>query len=100
VYQHTNYQGNSKCWDAGDDVRDLKSIGWNDGISSIRTFGRTRMAVYEDNDFRGQRLIVERDIPDLTRLDANNHSNWNDRISSLRVGGERDRWDDRDERRD
>jgi hypothetical protein len=90
IYQHVNFQGNSKCWDSGDDIRDLRSIGWNDGISSIRTFGRTRVAVYEDADFRGERLLVERDIADLTRLDANNHSNWNDRISSLRVSG--DRW--------
>jgi hypothetical protein len=97
VYQHVNYQGNSRCWDSGDDIRDLRSIGWNDGISSIRTFGRTRLAVYEDADFRGERLLVDRDIPDLTRIDANNRSNWNDRISSFRVGGERrgsgDRWD-------
>ena len=87
VYQHVNYQGNSQCWDAGEDIRDLKSIGWNDGISSIRTFGRTRVAVYEDNDFRGERLMVDQDIADLTRIDANNRSNWNDRISSLRVSG-------------
>jgi hypothetical protein len=92
VYQHVNYQGNSKCFDSGDDVRDLKSIGWNDGISSIRTFGHTRMAVYEDSDFHGERLVVERDLPDLTRIDADNHADWNDRISSLRVGD--GRWDD------
>ena len=97
VYQHVNYQGNSTCWDAGDDIRDLKSIGWNDGISSIRTFGRTRVAVY---DFRGERLMVDHDIADLTRVDANHRSNWNDRISSLRVGGERERWGDRDDRHD
>jgi hypothetical protein len=92
VYQHVNYQGNSKCFDSGDDERDLKSIGWNDGISSIRTFGRTRMAVYEDSEFRGERLIVDHDLPDLTRIDADNRSNWNDRISSLRVG--EGRWGD------
>jgi hypothetical protein len=89
VYQHVNYQGNSRCWDSGDDIRDLRSVGWNDGISSIRTFGRTRVAVYEDADYRGERLIVEHDIPDLTRVDADNRSNWNDRISSLRVSGGR-----------
>jgi peptidase inhibitor family I36 len=90
VYQHVNYQGNSQCWDSGDDIRDLRGIGWNDGISSIRTFGRTRVAVYEDADFRGERLVVEQDIPDLTQMAAGNRGNWNDRISSLRVSG--DRW--------
>ncbi len=88
VYQHVGFQGNSQCFDAGDEVPDLREIGWNDGISSIRTFGRTRVAFYEDNDFRGQRLIVERDIADLTQVSAGNRSNWNDRISSLRVSGE------------
>ena len=88
VYQHTGFQGNSKCFDAGDDLRDLRDIGWNDGISSIRTFGRVRVAVFEDSNFQGQRLVVEGDIEDLTRVNAGGRGNWNDRISSLRVGGE------------
>jgi Beta/Gamma crystallin/Peptidase inhibitor family I36 len=86
VYQHVGFQGNSQCFDAGDDVRELRSIGWNDGISSIRVFGRGRVAVYEDNNFQGQRLIVEGDIPDLTYVNSS-RGHWNDRISSLRVGG-------------
>ncbi len=89
VYQHVGFQGNSQCFDAGDDVRDLRSIGWNDGISSIRTFGRIRVAFFEDSDFQGQRLIVEGDIADLTQVRAGGRANWNDRISSLRVEDER-----------
>jgi hypothetical protein len=89
VYQHVGFQGNSQCFDAGDDVVDLRSIGWNDGISSIRTFGRMRAAFFEHDEFRGQRLIVEGDIPDLTRADAGGRGNWNDRISSLRIEGGR-----------
>ena len=91
VYQHSEYRGNSRCFDAGDEVPNLRDIGWNDGISSIRTFGRTRVAVYEDAGFEGQRLIVEEDIPDLTQISAGGRGNWNDRISSLRVGDERRR---------
>jgi hypothetical protein len=96
VYQHVGYRGNSQCFDAGEDVPDLKEIGWNDGISSIRTFGRGRLAVYEDSDFQGERLIVENDIPDLTALKGRGGWNWNDRISSLRQGGGNrgDRWRD------
>ena len=89
VYQHAEFRGNSKCFDAGDEVPDLRQIGWNDAISSIRTFGRTRVAVYEDAGFQGQRLIVEQDIPDLTQIGAGGRANWNDRISSIRVGDER-----------
>ena len=88
VYQHAGFRGNSRCFDSGDEVPNLRDIGWNDGISSIRTFG-TRVAVFEDADFGGQRLIVEQDIDDLTRVSAGGRGNWNDRISSLRVGDDR-----------
>jgi len=89
VYEHVDYQGSSKCWEPGEEVRDLKGSGWNDGISSIRAFGRARATFYEHNDFRGERLTVDRDIADLTRAGGRGRSNWNDRISSLRVGGGR-----------
>lgn len=91
VYQHVNYQGNSVCWDSGEEILDLREVGWNDGISSVRTFGGTRVAFYEHADFDGQRLIVDRDIPDLTQVRAGRNSNWNDRISSVRVGEDRGR---------
>jgi hypothetical protein len=96
VYQHTNFQGHSQCWDAGEEIFDLKQIGWNDGISSIRTFGRTKLAVYEHSGFQGRRLIVDGDLPDLTHVDTDGGYNWNDRISSVRIGGG---WDRRPGRR-
>lgn len=89
VYQHTDYRGNSQCFDAGEDMPNLKDIGWNDGISSIRVFSGSTVAVYEDSDYRGQRLIVERDIPDLTKVQARGGWSWNDQISSLRASGGR-----------
>lgn len=89
VYQHVDYGGNSQCFDANEDVPDLRQIGWNDGISSIRVFGRTRLAVFEHGAFQGERLIVENDIPNLTTVNGRGGWNWNDRISSLRAGGAR-----------
>lgn len=89
VYEHANYQGRSECWGAGEDVPDLERQGWNDRISSIRIFGRTRVAIFEHVDFQGRRLVLGRDLPDLNRIDADGRSSWNDRISSLRVSGER-----------
>lgn len=86
VYKHVNFQGDSQCWDAGEEVPDLRALGWNDTISSIRTFGNVRVAVYEDHYFEGRRLIVEGDLADLTHQSAGG-ANWNDRISSLRVSG-------------
>jgi hypothetical protein len=88
VYQHVNFQGNSLCWDAGFAIRDLRDIGWNDGISSIRVFGNTRIAIYEHRNFEGDRLVVSDDLADLTRVRAS-YGNWNDRISSVRVEGAR-----------
>jgi hypothetical protein len=89
-YEHSNFQGRSECWDLGDDVGDLRSSGWNDRISSIRTFGRTRLAAFEDSNFAGQRLVVDREIADLGQI-FEGRSSWNDRISSFRVsGGRRD----------
>jgi hypothetical protein len=97
VYQHVGYQGNSQCFSAGDDVLDLREIGWNDGISSIRLFGRTRAAFFEDSGFQGQRLVVDGDVPDLTQVNVGGRGHWNDRISSIRIGGER--WDRDGDRR-
>jgi Beta/Gamma crystallin len=88
VYEHAGFGGNSQCFGFGDDERDLRSVGWNDKISSIRVFGRSRVAAYEHNNFGGQEIVIDQDVPDLSRM------GWNDRISSLRVGG-----GDRDRRR-
>jgi hypothetical protein len=89
VYEHVNFQGHSQCWDSGEEIDDLRQVGWNDGISSVRVFGGTRVAFYEHAGFDGQRLIVDRDIADLTEVRAGGNSNWNDRASSVRVGEDR-----------
>jgi len=80
VYEHANYGGASQCFDARDREPDLPTIGWNDRISSVRTFGPGRITVFEHNNFNGQRIVIDRDIADLTQM------GWNDRISSLFLG--------------
>jgi Beta/Gamma crystallin len=98
LYEHVGYQGRSQCFDSCEDVQDMRLVGWNDVASSIRTFGRTRIVFYEHMGFGGERLLVDGDIPDLTRVGAHD-GNWNDRISSLRMRGDgRDGRDDRDDR--
>jgi hypothetical protein len=84
VYEHVEYRGRYQCFE-GDDLRDLRRGDWNDRISSIRTFGRTRVVFHEHVNFEGERLVVHRDIPDLTRVHAQDGSTWNDRISSVRM---------------
>ncbi len=79
VYEDINYGGRSQCWDADEDERNLQGRGWNDRISSIRVYGRARVEVYRDADYRGQRLRIDRDAPDLGAI------NWSDQISSFQV---------------
>jgi hypothetical protein len=79
VYEDINYGGRSQCWNADQEERNLNGIGWNDRISSIRVFGRARVEVYRDADYRGQRLRLERDAPDLGAI------NWSHQISSFQV---------------
>src|SRR5688572_32158616 len=79
VYEDINYGGRSQCWNADEEVRNLSGTGWNDRVSSIRVFGRARVEVYRDADYRGQRLRLERDAADLGAI------NWSDQISSFQV---------------
>jgi hypothetical protein len=80
VYDGINYQGRSQCWDAGEEESNLnRTNGWNDHIVSVRVFGRTSVDVYRDANFRGQRLRIDRDIPNLAAV------NWGSQISSFRV---------------
>jgi hypothetical protein len=79
VYEDINYGGRSQCWNADEEERNLSGAGWNDRISSIRVFGRARMELYRDADYRGQRLRIERDAADLGAI------NWSDQISSFQV---------------
>jgi hypothetical protein len=83
-YEHADFRGESECWDSGVDLSDLRSTRWNDRISSVRIFGRTRVALFEDINYGGQRLVIDGNINNLSQ------TGWNDRISSFRVGG-RDR---------
>jgi hypothetical protein len=60
-------------------VDNLNRTGLNDRISSIRVFGRARLDVYRDANYRGQHLRINRDAPDLGAM------NWGDQISSFQV---------------
>ena len=79
VYEDINYGGRSQCWNADEEERNLNGRGWNDRISSIRVYGRARIEVYRDADYRGQRMRIERDSADLGAI------NWSHQISSFQV---------------
>jgi len=89
-YEDIDFQGDYFCIRAGDVVESLPR-DMNDRISSIRTFGRVEVSVFQNSQFNGRAARFE-DVNDLRR------QGWNDRISSLRVEslGGYGRRDDRD----
>jgi hypothetical protein len=92
VYEEPNYQGRSECWSNGERLNDLGRLGnWSDRISSIRVFGRARAVAYRDIGFRGESLVIDRDMPDLGRVSANSFRNWRHQISSIDIESERGR---------
>src|SRR5262249_25827616 len=90
VCEGTNYQGPSECWSGGERLDDLARIGnWSDRISSIRVFGRARAVAYRDIGFRGESLVIDRDIPDLGQVSAGSFRNWKHQISSIDIESQR-----------
>jgi hypothetical protein len=91
-YERANYQGREECLRSGDEVSDISRRGLGDRISSVRVFGGARAVFYRSSNFRGERLIVDRDIPDLSRVRMEGTlRTWNDQISSVQVEDERGR---------
>ncbi len=90
VYEDTGYRGRVECFDSGRDIADLGRSGdWSDRISSIRIIGDGRAAAYVDIGYRGERLIIDHDVPDLKNLRLRDNRTWDNQISSLQVGGGR-----------
>jgi hypothetical protein len=78
-YVDENYQGDSFCANPGESMRNIGSR-YNDRITSIRVPNRLEVTIYDDENFGGGRLTINRDTPNLR--------DWNDRFSSFRVSGE------------
>jgi hypothetical protein len=85
VYDRPGYEGRVQCWTSGTDIPDLNSGNWGDKISSIRVFGHGRLLGFRDPDFRGERVVVDHDVPDLSDYPMRVSGNWNHEISSLQV---------------
>jgi hypothetical protein len=94
VCQDINYA--NRCQIITRDISDLRSIGWNDRISSLRRVGGGRsgrgrppffpqpnypggIMVFTDRDFRGESVSFRDDAPDLLPYGLN------DKISSIRI---------------
>ena len=76
VYTAPNYGGRSLVF--SDDAADLRRVGLNDRIASVRVLGG-RWVICTDINYVGCRAVA-RDIPDLGAI------GWGSRISSIREG--------------
>jgi hypothetical protein len=80
VYDRPNYEGRTECWNQGRNISDLaRQTGWGGQISSIRLFGRSMATVYQDTEYGGESLIVDRDIPDPAAIRGRAPGNGNEK---------------------
>jgi Peptidase inhibitor family I36 len=97
VYEKANYQGRSQCWSSAMNLPDLGRSNWSDRIRSVRVYGSARVIAYRDINYQGERVIIDRDTPDLNRLPMRAAGDWDRQISSLQIesgrnyGGRRNR---------
>ena len=84
-FKDAGFRGDYFCLRDGQMAGSLPG-GFNDRISSIRTFRNSRVSLFNDSNFRGQRITFRRSVDDLRnlRLQGTN-KNWGDRISSISV---------------
>ena len=96
-YQDERFRGNFFCMKVGDRWPSLPP-GFNDRISSIRVFGGARLRLFNNDNFGGINILLDRDARSLRelRLPDNPSKSWDDRISSIAVFADRDEWEHRD----
>ena len=107
-YQDIHFRGWEQCYQAGDEVTDLRQL--KNAISSIRIYGRVRITVYDETEFRRQFRRVQfgcaRSACETCRAHgpgaiASNPSALPEVSGHCRsADAERKRYDRRDDRRD
>jgi hypothetical protein len=85
-YQDVQYQGMEQCYNAGDEVSNLQRR--NNFFSSIRIYGRARVTVYDNTEFRGHSAEFTTSVPDLNLRSVSGSRNWSDHIQSFRINPE------------
>jgi hypothetical protein len=93
-YKDVGFNGDYFCMQAGDRWPSLPR-GFNDRISSIRTFGGALVQLFDNEQFRGRHVRINRDVDSLLRLrlPEDPRKSWNDRVSAIAVYRPRDPWD-------
>lgn len=93
-YRDADFRGDYFCLKVGERWPQMPP-GFNDQISSIRVFHGARVRIFNNDNFNGINVRINRDIDTLARirLPDNPSKSWNDRISSIAVYQDRDDWD-------
>lgn len=79
------FRGNHFCVRRGDRLSRLPG-NFGDKISSIQIFGRSRVMVFNDRNFRGGSQELRGSVADLRNVPFRGGRNtWNNRISSVAV---------------
>ncbi|MBN2242750.1 MAG: peptidase inhibitor family I36 protein [Acidobacteria bacterium] len=81
-YVDRDYQGEEYCVDADESQHQIANR-YNDRISSVRIFGKAQVVVYEHENLGGARRVLASSTPGL--------GDFNDKISSIEVTGDRSR---------
>lgn len=97
LFQHADYSGGALVLYPGDAIDNFSGKTFdngsklNDGVSSIRIEGNLQLFVYENAQFRGEALRLTESARDLTGrfVKGGVGVTWNDRISSVKVEGNR-----------
>lgn len=83
-FTDAGFRGNRFCVSRGDRLDRLPG-NFGDNISSIQVFGRAKVVVFNDRNFRGGRGEFRTSIADLRTQPFRDGHTWNNRISSLIV---------------
>ena len=81
-FTDSGYRGNRFCVRAGDRLPSLPG-DFGDNISSVQVFGRARVMVYNDRDFRGGNTELRGSVDDLRKIPFRGGHTWTNRISSI-----------------
>ncbi len=92
IFTEAGYSGSSHTFEQAEAVPNLGRLtrsdhSWNDRVVSVYIDGSYSVVLYEDGDFNGNYVVINKSVPDLAQLRASNgrRVNWNRTVSSMEI---------------